>query len=558
MDEEKNLSRNFIETIIDQDLKNGLKEVVTRFPPEPNGFLHIGHAKSVFLNFGLAQQYHGKCHLRFDDTNPEKEKDAYVQSIMDDVTWLGCSWDGEVRFASDYFPFFYACAQVLIRKGLAYVDDLSAEEMRNRRGTLTEAGENSPYRDRNVEENLALFEQMKQGVFPDGSRVLRAKIDMASPNMNMRDPALYRILHHTHHNTGDEWCIYPMYDFAHPLEDAYEGITHSICTLEFEDHRPLYDWVIDNLIEDMNFPSRPQQIEFARLEIDQTVTSKRRLKSLIDEGLVEGWDDPRLPTIAGLRRRGYTPAALADFCNRIGVAKNNSVVEEAYLTHCLREDLNQHAPRTMAVLRPLKLTIINYPEGELEWLEAQINPNDPEAGTYSIPFGRHLYIEQEDFREEANKKYNRLKPGQDVRLKYAYIIHCEDYVKDPETGEVIEVRCTYDPTTKSGGINSGRKVKGTLHWVEATQAIDGTAHLYGPLLDPEKTEGTIINQFNHASLAVLTPIKLEPIMKEAPLGVTYQFLRKGYFCRDAKHSTPEHPVFNETVSLKDGFKKQGG
>lgn len=558
MDEEKNLSKNFIETIIENDIENGMTDILTRFPPEPNGFLHIGHAKSVFLNFGLALQYDGKCNLRFDDTNPEKEKDAYVKSIMEDVKWLGCEWEGEPRFASDYFAFFYECAQVLIKKGLAYVDDLSAEEMRQTRGTLTEPGTNSPYRDRGVEENLELFEKMKKGDFPDGSRVLRAKIDMASPNMNMRDPALYRILHHTHHNTGDEWCIYPMYDFAHPLEDAYEGITHSICTLEFEDHRPLYDWVIDNLKDEMAFPSRPQQIEFARLEISNTVTSKRRLKRLIDEGLVEGWDDPRLPTIAGLRRRGYTPEALADFCNRIGVAKNNSVVDEAYLTHCLREDLNMRAPRTMAVLRPLKLTITNYPEDEIELLDAQVNPNDPEAGTYKIPFGRHLYIEQEDFREEANKKYNRLKPGQDARLKYAYIITCEDYVKDPDTGEVVEVLCTYDPTTKSGGINSGKKVKGTLHWVEATNALDGTAHLYGPLLDAEKTEGDIIDQFNTDSLEVLTPIKLEGAMKDARVGVTYQFLRKGYFCLDSKHSTEAHPVFNETVSLKDGFKKQGG
>lgn len=422
------------------------------------------------------------------------------------------------------------------------------------RGTLTEPGTESPYRNRSVEENLDLFRRMKEGEFAPGSRILRAKIDMASSNMNMRDPALYRIVDATHPRTGDTWHIYPMYDFAHPLEDAIEGITHSICTLEFEDHRPLYDWVLDNL-RDMPFIKfRSRQIEFARLEIENTVTSKRKLKALVDAGLVDGWDDPRLPTIAGLRRRGYTPAALADFCERIGVAKTNSRVETGYLLHCLREDLNMHAPRTMGVLRPLKLTITNWPEGEIEMLTAQVNPNDPDAGTYEVPFGRELYIEQADFREEAPSKYHRLKPGKEVRLKYAYIIKCEDYVKDPETGEILEVLCTYDPTTKSGGENAGRKVKGTLHWVEASHALDATAHLYSDLLDFESTAENIVDQFNQESLVVLEHVKLEPIMQDAAPGQTYQLLRNGYFCVDSKYSTPERIVLNETCSLKDSFK----
>lgn len=548
------VSTNFIEAIINEDIENGQTEIVTRFPPEPNGYLHIGHAKSIFLNFGLAKKYGGNCHLRFDDTNPQKEEEEYIEAIERDVRWLGGEWDGEVRYASNYFEHFYEGAVALIERGLAYVDDSTAEELRAMRGTLTEPGTESPYRNRSVEENLDLFRRMKEGEFAPGSRVLRAKIDMASSNMNMRDPALYRIVDATHPRTGDTWHIYPMYDFAHPLEDAIEGITHSICTLEFEDHRPLYDWVLDNL-RDMPFIKfRSRQIEFARLEIENTVTSKRKLKALVDAGLVDGWDDPRLPTIAGLRRRGYTPAALADFCERIGVAKTNSRVETGYLLHCLREDLNMHAPRTMGVLRPLKLTITNWPEGEIEMLTAQVNPNDPEAGTYEVPFGRELYIEQADFREEAPSKYHRLKPGKEVRLKYAYIIKCEDYVKDPETGEILEVLCTYDPTTKSGGENAGRKVKGTLHWVEASHALDATAHLYSDLLDFESTAENIVDQFNQESLVVLEHVKLEPIMQDAAPGQTYQLLRNGYFCVDSKYSTPERIVLNETCSLKDSFK----
>ena len=548
------ISTNFIEAIINEDIENGQKEIVTRFPPEPNGYLHIGHAKSIFLNFGLAKKYNGTCHLRFDDTNPQKEEEEYIEAIERDVRWLGGQWDGDVCYASNYFEHFYEGAVELIKQGLAYVDDSSAEELRAMRGTLTEPGTNSPYRERSVEENLDLFARMRAGEFPTGSRILRAKIDMTSSNMNMRDPALYRIVDASHPRTGTEWHIYPMYDFAHPLEDAIEGITHSICTLEFEDHRPLYDWVLDHLKHMPFIKFRSHQIEFARLEIENTVTSKRKLKALVDAGLVDGWDDPRLPTIAGLRRRGYTPAALKDFCERIGVAKTNSCVETGYLLHCLREDLNMHAPRTMGVLRPLKLTITNYPEDQIEYLPALVNPNDPDAGTYEISFGRHLYIEQGDFREEANNKYHRLKPGKEVRLKYAYIIQCDDYVKDPETGEILEVLCSYDPTTISGGPNSNRKVKGTLHWVEATNALDATAHLYGDLLDFESTAEDIVDQFNKESLQVLEHIKLEPMMKDAAVGTTYQLLRNGYFCVDNKYSTPEHIVLNETVGLKDSFK----
>lgn len=548
------VSTNFIEAIINEDIENGLKDIVTRFPPEPNGYLHIGHAKSIFLNFGLAKKYNGVCHLRFDDTNPSKEEEEYIMAIQRDVRWLGGEWDGEVRYASNYFEHFYEAAVELIKQGLAYVDDSTAEEMRTMRGTLTEPGTNSPYRDRSVEENLALFARMRDGDFEAGSRVLRAKIDMASSNMNLRDPALYRIVNATHPRTGDVWHIYPMYDFAHPLEDAIEGITHSICTLEFEDHRPLYDWVMDHLKHMPFMAFRSRQYEFARLEIENTVTSKRKLKALVDADLVDGWDDPRLPTVAGMRRRGYTPAALQDFCERIGVAKTNSCVEMGYLLHCLREDLNMHAPRTMGVLRPLKVTITNYPDDQIEMLPALVNPNEPEAGTYEIPFGRHIYIEQADFREEANSKYHRLKPGKEVRLKYAYIIKCEDYTKDPETSEITELFCTYDPTTKSGGENAGRKVKGTLHWVEATNALDATAHLYGDLLDFESEAEDIVDQFNKESLTVLDHVKLEPIMQDAPVGTTYQLLRNGYFCVDSKYSTPEHIVLNETVSLKDSFK----
>ena len=548
------VSTNFIETIINNDIENGKKDIATRFPPEPNGYLHIGHAKSIFLNFGLAKKYNGTCFLRFDDTNPTKEEDEYIKSIQRDVEWLGGVWDGDVKYASNYFGYFYEAATELIKQGLAYVDDSTAEEMREMRGTLTEPGKESPYRNRSIEENLELFKKMHDGVFAPGECILRAKIDMASSNMNMRDPAVYRIVDASHPRTGKEWNIYPMYDFAHPLEDAIEGITHSICTLEFQDHRPLYEWFLEHLKHMPFIKYESRQIEFARLEIENTVTSKRKLKALVDAELVDGWDDPRLPTIAGLRRRGYTPAALADFCERIGVAKTNSKVEKGYLLHCLREDLNMHAPRTMGVLRPLKLTITNYPEDQIEYLPALINPNDPEAGTYEIPFGRHLYIEQEDFREEANNKFYRLKPGKEVRLKYAYIIQCNDYVKDEETGEILELFCTYDPPTVSGGPNSGRKVKGTLHWVEATNAVDATAHLYGDLLDFESEAEDIVDQFNQKSLEVLEGVKLEPMMKDTKVGTTYQFLRNGYFCVDSKYTTDDHIVLNETVSLKDSFK----
>lgn len=552
--EMEHASSNFIEAIINNDIENGQTEIVTRFPPEPNGFLHIGHAKSIFLNFGLAQKYNGTCHLRFDDTNPQKEEEEYINAIQRDVQWLGGKWDGDINYASNYFEYFYEGAVELIKQGLAYVDDSSADELRAMRGTLTEPGVESPYRKRTVEENLDLFQKMRDGAFENGACILRARIDMTSSNMNMRDPALYRIVDASHPRTGNAWHIYPMYDFAHPLEDAIEGITHSICTLEFEDHRPLYEWVLEHLQHMPFIKFKSRQIEFARLEIENTVTSKRKLKALVDAGLVDGWDDPRLPTIAGLRRRGYTPAALKDFCERIGVAKTNSKVETGYLLHCLREDLNMHAPRTMGVLRPLKVTITNYPEGQVEMLPALINPNDPEAGTYEIPFGRHLYIEQEDFREQANNKYHRLKPGKEVRLKYAYIIQCDDYVKDEETGEILELLCSYDPSTVSGGPNSNRKVKGTLHWVEATHALDATAHLYGDLLDFESEAEEITDRFNKDSLQVLENVKLEPMMKDAQAGQTYQFLRNGYFCVDSKYSTPEHIVVNQTVSLKDSFK----
>lgn len=553
--EDHTIQKNFIEQIIDADLQAGMTAIATRFPPEPNGYLHIGHAKSIFLNFGLAKTYDGTCFLRFDDTNPIKEEDEFVESIMQDVHWLGGEWDGDVRFASDYFEAFYEMAERLIEKGLAYVDDQSAEAIRETRGTLTEPGTDSPYRNRSVAENMDLFRRMRQGEFADGEKVLRAKIDMASPNMNMRDPVIYRILHASHHRTGDKWCIYPMYDYAHPLEDAIEGITHSICTLEFQDHRPLYNWFIEQLAEDEHLKSKPQQIEFARLEIENTMTSKRRLKALVDAGLVDGWDDPRLPTVSGLRRRGYTPAALKEFCQRIGVAKTNSVVEQNYLTFCLREDLNRVAPRAMAVLNPLKLTLTNYPEDQIEWVQGVVNPNDETMGTYEMPFGKHLYIEQEDFREEANRKYHRLKPGTEVRLMYGYIIKCEDFIKDPETGEILEVLCTYDPMTKSGMPDADRKVKGTLHWVEATHAVDATVHVLDDLMDENKPhDADILERFNQHSLEVLKGCKVEPRLAKAQVGQAYQFMRKGYYCADSRYHTAEAPVFNLTVGLRDKFK----
>ncbi len=545
---------NFIQNIITEDIANGKTKVLTRFPPEPNGYLHIGHAKSICLNFGLAKNNNGLCNLRFDDTNPVKEDTEYVDSIMEDVKWLGFDWNGEVRYASDYFDTLYQCAVELIKMGKAFVCDLSAEEMKAYRGTLTEPGKNSPYRDRSIEENLDLFERMKNGEFPDGSKVLRAKIDMASANINMRDPVIYRISHTAHHRTGDKWCIYPMYDFAHPLEDAIEGITHSVCTLEFEDHRPLYDWAVDNLMEVMHFPYRPRQIEFARLELTNTVTSKRKLKALVDEGFVDAWDDPRMPTVSGLRRRGFTPEAIRDFCERIGVAKSNSTVDVALLEHCVREDLNQNAPRAMVVLDPLKITITNYPEGQIEYLDAEINPNQPELGSYKIPFGREIYIEQEDFREEANKKFFRLKPGKEVRLKHAYIICCDEVIKD-ENGKVIELKCSYDPESKSGSGSeaSARKVKGTLHWVEATKAADVEVRMYDSLFIPESTEEFPAN-VNRDSLRIIPHAKAEPKMAEAKAGDRFQFLRMGYFCTDSRYSKPGKPVFNLTVGLKDSFK----
>jgi len=550
-------STNFIENIINEDLKmnKNNSRVHTRFPPEPNGYLHIGHAKSICLNFGLAQQYDGLCNLRFDDTNPTKEDVEYVESIQEDVKWLGFSWDDRLYYASDYFDKLYEYAVLLIKEGKAYVDDLSADEIREYRGTLTQPGKNSPYRDRSVEENLDLFERMKNGEFPDGTKVLRAKIDMASPNMNMRDPVLYRIIHARHHRTGDKWCIYPMYDYAHPISDALEGITHSICTLEFEDHRPLYDWIIDALIDKVDdFKSRPQQIEFARLNLTNVVMSKRHLRELVEKGHVKGWDDPRMPTISGLRRRGYTPEAIKDFCERIGVAKSNSVVDIALLEHCIREDLNTKAPRVMAVLRPLKVVIENYPEGQVELLEAENNPENPEMGSRKIPFSRVIYIERDDFMEDPPKKFFRLAPGREVRLKNAYIIKCEQVIKDEKTGEIIELRCTYDPQTKSGQDTSGKKVKGTLHWVSAEHALQVQVNLYDYLFIEETTpEGEVTNVLNPDSLEVLTSY-VEPSLKDAKVGNRYQFLRNGYFVVDPD-STSEKLVFNRIVGLKDSWAK---
>jgi len=561
-----NRTRDFIRTIIYEDLKTGKYEgrVHTRFPPEPNGYLHIGHAKSICLNFGIAEEYPGgKCNLRFDDTNPAKEEDEYVRSIIEDVRWLGFDWEDRLFFASDYFERMYELAEQLIRKGKAYVCDLTPEEVREHRGTLTEPGKNSPYRDRSVEENLDLFRRMRTGEFPDGSRTLRAKIDMAHPNLNMRDPVMYRILHATHHRTGDKWCIYPMYDWAHGLEDSIEGITHSICTLEFEDHRPLYDWFLDEL-----GVYHPQQIEFARLNLTYTVMSKRKLLQLVQEGHVDGWDDPRMPTISGLRRRGYTPEAIRDFCDRIGVAKRESTVDVALLEHCLREDLNRRARRVMAVLRPLKLVITNYPEDQVEYLDAENNPEDPTAGKRRIPFCRELYVEQTDFREDAPRKWFRLAPGKEVRLKHAYYVTCQEVIKDPDSGEVVELRCTYDPDSRGGWTVDGRKVRGTLHWVSARHAIDGEVRLYEHLFKDENPDqvpeggGSFLDNLNPDSLEILAGCKLEPSLAEARPGDPYQFLRTGYFTADSRYSGPDRLVFNRSVSLKDSWarleKKLGG
>jgi len=552
-DEKK--STNFIRAIIDEDLKTGKYDgrVHTRFPPEPNGYLHIGHAKSICLNFGIARDYKGPCNLRFDDTNPAKEEEEYVESIKEDVRWLGFDWEDRLYFASDYFDKMYEYAEDLIKKGKAYVCDLSAEEIKEYRGTLTEPGKNSPYRNRSVEENLELFRRMRNGEFKDGQRVLRAKIDMASPNLNMRDPIIYRILHASHHRTGDKWCIYPMYDFAHCLEDAIEHITHSICTLEFEDHRPLYDWFLDEL-----GIYHPQQIEFAPLNLSYTVLSKRRLLQLVNEGIVSGWDDPRMPTISGLRRRGYTPESIRNFCDRIGVAKRESVVDVALLEHCIREDLNKSAPRFMAVLDPLKVVIENYPEDKVEMLRAVNNPEDPESGTREIPFSREIYIERDDFREDPPKKYHRLSPGKEVRLRYGYYITCKDFVKDDKSGEIVEIRCTYDPATRGGDSPDGRKVKGTIHWVSAKHAIDAEVRLYDRLFtvpNPlENKEVDFKEYLNPNSLVVLTGCKLEPNLANVKSGERMQFERKGYFCVDPDSSASKI-IFNRTVPLRDSWAK---
>ncbi|MEN6350189.1 MAG: glutamine--tRNA ligase/YqeY domain fusion protein [Syntrophomonas sp.] len=555
---------NFIQNIITEDLKVGKNgsRVHTRFPPEPNGYLHIGHAKSICLNFGLAAANRGITNLRFDDTNPSKEEVEYVESIQTDVKWLGFDWDDRLFYASDYFEFLYQYAVELIKAGKAYVCDLSAQEIKDYRGTLTEPGKESPYRDRSMEENLDLFQRMRNGEFEDGSRVLRAKIDMASPNLNMRDPVIYRILRSTHHRTGDTWCIYPMYDYAHPLSDALENITHSVCTLEFADHRPLYDWVLEALPLE-SYPAkvegRPQQIEFARLNLSYTVMSKRKLRELVEKGYVKGWDDPRMPTISGLRRRGYTPGSIRDFCERIGVAKRNSMVDIALLEHCIREDLNTHASRVMAVLRPLKVIIDNYPEGEVEWLDAENNPENPAMGIRQIPFSREIYIEQEDFMENPPKKFFRLTPGGEVRLKSAYIIKCEQVVKN-EKGEVIELHCTYDPDSKSGGPTSGRKIKGTSHWVSADHAIKAEVRLYDQLFlvenpDEEEEGSDYKTNLNPDSLEVLSSCMIEPGLADAEPGSQYQFLRQGYFCVDPVDSKDGKMVFNRIVSLRDSWAK---
>ena len=546
---------NFIRNIIDEDLREGRHAagIHTRFPPEPNGYLHIGHAKSICLNFGVAEDYNGLCNLRFDDTNPTKEDVEYVDSIQEDIRWLGFSWGDRRFYASDYFERLYEYAVELIKKGLAYVDDLTAEEIRAYRGTLTEPGVESPHRGRSVEENLDLFTRMRAGEFPDGARVLRAKIDMASPNLVMRDPVIYRIAHVPHHRTGDAWCIYPMYDFAHPLSDAIEGITHSLCTLEFEEHRPFYDW----LLESLGFPAgeRPRQIEFARLNLSGAITSKRKLRQLVEEGHVRGWDDPRMPTISGMRRRGYPPAAVRAFCEEIGVAKSNSTVDSAMLEHCVRDELNRNAPRIMAVLHPLKLVITNYPEGETEYLLAENSPTH--GGQRYVPFGRELYIDREDFMEDAPKKFFRLKPGGEVRLKHAYIIRCEEVVKDA-VGEITELRCTYAPETRSGGTAANRKVKGTIQWVAAEHALTAEVRLYDSLLrtaeEGEAEPADFIAALNPHSLEVLTDAKVEPSIRLTAAGTRYQFLRVGYFVVDPD-TTPDHIVFNRIVGLKDTWSK---
>ena len=544
---------NFIYNAIDEDLKEGKysEGIHTRFPPEPNGYLHIGHAKSICLNFGIAQKYNGLCNLRFDDTNPTKEDVEYVDSIQQDVKWLGFSWGNRKFYASNYFDKLYDFAVELIKSGHAYVDDLTADEIRQYRGTLTEPGKESPYRNRSVEENLDLFTRMKNGEFADGQKVLRAKVDMASPNITMRDPVIYRIAHVHHHRTGDAWCIYPMYDFAHPLSDAIEGITHSICTLEFEDHRPFYDWLLETLGFDKN--TRPRQIEFARLNITKMVMSKRKLRQLVEGGYVSGWDDPRMPTISGLRRRGYTAAAIRKFCDDIGVAKANSLVDVAMLEHCVREDLNATAQRVMAVLKPLKVIITNYPEDKMEYLPCENLPNRDDK--HYMPFSREIYIEQDDFMEEAPKKFFRLKPEGEVRLKNAYIIKCEEVVKD-ENGNIVELHCTYDPDSKTGGKTAGRKIKGTIHWVNVSTALNAQVREYDYLLKDEEgsVSGDFIASLNPNSLVINNDCKVEPSVQWAAPGTKFQFLRDGYFCVD-KDSTRDALVFNKVVGLRDSWAK---
>jgi glutaminyl-tRNA synthetase len=546
---------NFVRSIVADDLKAGKHQgnVHTRFPPEPNGYLHIGHAKSICLNFGLAAEFGGLCNLRFDDTNPSKEDIEYVESIRQDVRWLGFDWGDREYYASDYFDRLYQFALQIIKVGKAYVCDLNSDRVREYRGTLTEPGRNSPFRNRSIEENLELFGRMKAGEFPDGARTLRAKIDMASPNLNLRDPVMYRILHAAHHRTGERWCIYPTYDFAHGQSDSIEGVTHSICTLEFEDHRPLYDWFLDQL-----GIHHPQQVEFARLNLSHTVLSKRKLLQLLQQNHVAGWDDPRMPTLAGLRRRGYTAEAIRAFCERIGVAKRNSTVDIAMLEHCLREDLNKRAARAMAVLRPIKVVIENYPTGQVENLEAVNNPEDLSSGTRLVPFSGIVYIEQDDFREEPPKGFFRLSPGREVRLRYAYIIKCVDLVKDPVTGQVSELRCTYDPETKSGSSQSNRKVKATIHWVSAEHAKEAEVRLYDHLFSKEDPDdvpdgGDWLTNVNPKSLEVLTECRVEPILADARGGERYQFERLGYFCVDSADSTERRPVFNRTVTLRDSW-----
>lgn len=548
-------STHFIRAIINDDMQSGKfnGRVQTRFPPEPNGYLHIGHAKSICLNFGLAQDFGGLCNLRFDDTNPSKEEIEYVSSIKDDVRWLGFDWDDRLFYASDYFQKLFESAIRLIELEKAYVCDLTADQVREHRGTLTEPGKNSPYRDRSVHENLDLFHRMKNGEFPDGSKTLRAKIDMSSGNLNMRDPVIYRILRATHHKTSDQWCIYPMYDFAHCISDSIERITHSICTLEFEDHRPLYDWFLNEL-----GVYHPQQIEFARLNLNYTIMSKRKLLELVQKKLVSGWDDPRMPTIAGLRRRGYPPEAIRVFCERIGVAKGNSVVDFGMLEHCIRENLNTTAPRVMAVLNPLKVVIDNYPQDKIEELDAQNNPEDPGAGTRKVPFSREIFIEREDFREDPPKKYFRLSPGKEVRLKHAYYITCKDVRRDPQSGQIIEVHCEMDPESRGGGTKDGRRVDGTLHWVSADQALDAEIRLYDRLFtvsNPSEAEGSFLSYLSPDSIRVLINCKVEPSLASAKPGDRFQFLRNGYFCADLKDYSPSHLVFNQTVSLKDSWSK---